>query len=421
MGEDGGLYEELGVPPSATPEEILAAYRALARAYHPDRNPAPAAAERMKRINAAYAVLRSPERRADYDVGLRREGGAPAPAGAPAVRCERCGRLDASLRVSVFTTVAGVPLFARRRAEGACLCSDCRRSAALAANLRTAALGLWALPLGSWWALRALWRNGLGGEQPRAANAGLLRAAAAALASRGSAVEALAAEGLALAFSDDPAAAARLESRLATQPALRPAVQGATRRASRGVGLQWMAPAAAVLGALVLSGVVTGAVRAFPAPPRIPTAAPAGLTVAPARGTASAWWNAAAPAWNRAAQAEAAFNGILRQANAGTAGWRQLSAAGLALQSSAAALQGTLAGLPPAGDPGQALFVRDFAGGVAEWAVGAGDLVAAAAAQDAIRTQTAIATIQAGDGTLLQAERLMPAAMLPGGGGPAPA
>ena len=52
-------YRELGVSPEASDDEIKSAYRALAKKYHPDANPQEEnAAEKMNRINAAYAMLR---------------------------------------------------------------------------------------------------------------------------------------------------------------------------------------------------------------------------------------------------------------------------------------------------------------------------------------------------------------------------
>ena len=60
-------YRTLNVTPSATPEEIQSAYRALARRYHPDHNPLPAATTLMMRVNAAYEVLGEPVKRAAYD------------------------------------------------------------------------------------------------------------------------------------------------------------------------------------------------------------------------------------------------------------------------------------------------------------------------------------------------------------------
>lgn len=68
-------YQALGVDRNATPEQIRQAYRKLAFQYHPDRNCAdPAATERMKQINEAYATLSSPTKRREYDA-LREQYG----------------------------------------------------------------------------------------------------------------------------------------------------------------------------------------------------------------------------------------------------------------------------------------------------------------------------------------------------------
>src|SRR5262249_32470504 len=64
------LYEILQVDPRAEPEVLEAAFRRLARKYHPDVSPSADSVERMKELNAAYRVLRDPARRADYDRAL---------------------------------------------------------------------------------------------------------------------------------------------------------------------------------------------------------------------------------------------------------------------------------------------------------------------------------------------------------------
>ena len=52
-------FAVLGVAPNASAEEVAAAYRSLAKRWHPDRADGPQAARRMAEINAAYDLLRS--------------------------------------------------------------------------------------------------------------------------------------------------------------------------------------------------------------------------------------------------------------------------------------------------------------------------------------------------------------------------
>jgi curved DNA-binding protein CbpA len=60
-------YKILQVDPEAEDEVIAAAYRRLARKYHPDTATGPEALGRMEAINAAWEVLGNPARRAAHD------------------------------------------------------------------------------------------------------------------------------------------------------------------------------------------------------------------------------------------------------------------------------------------------------------------------------------------------------------------
>lgn len=76
-------YQTLGVTPTASAGAIRAAYRALARQFHPDVSRAEDAQARFAAIAAAYEVLSDPEKRRDYDQQLL---AIASPAHAPSAR-----------------------------------------------------------------------------------------------------------------------------------------------------------------------------------------------------------------------------------------------------------------------------------------------------------------------------------------------
>jgi curved DNA-binding protein CbpA len=65
------LYQVLGLPRGATEQQVKAAFRTLARRFHPDLNAGDEAAEqRFKEVNHAYETLADPGARAAYDRAL---------------------------------------------------------------------------------------------------------------------------------------------------------------------------------------------------------------------------------------------------------------------------------------------------------------------------------------------------------------
>jgi curved DNA-binding protein CbpA len=60
-------YRLLGLPPTASTDEIGAACRRLARTFHPDHNGSPRATEEMQVVNAVRTVMTDPAWRATYD------------------------------------------------------------------------------------------------------------------------------------------------------------------------------------------------------------------------------------------------------------------------------------------------------------------------------------------------------------------
>lgn len=79
------FYQILGVPRSASDEEIKKSYRRLAKQYHPDVNKgSKAAEEKFKDISEAYNVLSDPKQRKQYDMfGSTGPGFDPSQAGWP--------------------------------------------------------------------------------------------------------------------------------------------------------------------------------------------------------------------------------------------------------------------------------------------------------------------------------------------------
>jgi curved DNA-binding protein CbpA len=76
-------YAVLGVPSTATVEDLAAAYRGQARRHHPDVSGERDAERRMAEINAAWSILRDPARREAWDRanGVERPAqGGPIPA-----------------------------------------------------------------------------------------------------------------------------------------------------------------------------------------------------------------------------------------------------------------------------------------------------------------------------------------------------
>lgn len=73
-------YQTLGLARHAEAVVVKAAYRAMVSVYHPDRNPAPDAIDRIQRINIAHDVLSDPVSRRAYDATLNGSSPPPAPA-----------------------------------------------------------------------------------------------------------------------------------------------------------------------------------------------------------------------------------------------------------------------------------------------------------------------------------------------------
>lgn len=174
-------YEVLGVDQNATQTEIRHAYLELVKNHHPDRNPGDveSATKTMQLINEAYSVLKDPVKRLEYDMSLTLSSAAGSePVGEefyiPECRCERCGKLDSSVRATIFLWVLSLLVVTFRRGWGGVLCSRCRLKYSVLFNLEVCLLGWWGFPWGVIFSIDALVRNSIGGIQPKEVNAALL-------------------------------------------------------------------------------------------------------------------------------------------------------------------------------------------------------------------------------------------------------
>jgi molecular chaperone DnaJ len=125
------LYEVLGVPKSASQDEIKKAYRKLARKHHPDSNPGDAEAEeRFKELQDAYDVLSDPEKRTQYDqLGPRMfEGRGAGGTARTRQRGQRGADVGVTLTLSFEDSLAG--LTTKIPVELETVCATCKGSGA---------------------------------------------------------------------------------------------------------------------------------------------------------------------------------------------------------------------------------------------------------------------------------------------------
>jgi curved DNA-binding protein CbpA len=92
LSSSRSFYSILRLPPSCTPAELRASFRALSLALHPDRQRAggPCTAAAFAELKAAYDHLAEPGLRAAYDEALA--GAAPRAVRAPVVRLSEMRR-----------------------------------------------------------------------------------------------------------------------------------------------------------------------------------------------------------------------------------------------------------------------------------------------------------------------------------------
>jgi curved DNA-binding protein CbpA len=182
-------YEILGVKFDASQKEIRSAYVKQIKKFHPDLYPnKQEALKQTQLINEAYATLKDPIKRIEYDNKIQFESKArrenyveheddikdnSAPKEVPHFQCDICGRKNSSLRVTIFIYVVSLFYVSWQKGWGKILCNRCRIKYAILWNLEVWLLGWWSI-YGFLYSIEAIFKNIKGGIQPEENNSSLL-------------------------------------------------------------------------------------------------------------------------------------------------------------------------------------------------------------------------------------------------------
>jgi uncharacterized protein YukE len=170
-------YKILGVDKNASDSQIKKAYREIAKKWHPDVNSTPEATQVFQKINDAYSVLGSPERKALYDAGNYTEAIDPSTYATEAelypVNCDGCGAISAQPRFIQYSRVFSLLIFSLKRKPCGTFCVNCASKRIFISSFITGIfgwLGLW----GFFWSIEAFFINIFGGVKNPALNAFIL-------------------------------------------------------------------------------------------------------------------------------------------------------------------------------------------------------------------------------------------------------
>lgn len=176
MSDIHGYYAALGVSETAASHEIKAAYRALAKEYHPDRGPRRDSGATFRFITEAYSVLSDEDERRKYDAlggpgtsaegSSTRQGAKPdQPSNIELQHCHVCNKATAQPRYLVFWRVTSFIFGTNRSPIQGIYCANCARSEQTRSTIWTGLLGWWGVPWGPVWCLSNGIQNALGGKR----------------------------------------------------------------------------------------------------------------------------------------------------------------------------------------------------------------------------------------------------------------
>ncbi len=175
-----GYYRILQVAPSASQEAIKQAYRAMAKALHPDLNRGQDTTAAFQAVNEAYSVLSDPSQRAAYDqTGSASPPPMPSQANRPGTpppiyqvepyTCVDCGCVSPKLRHIKYTQVVSYLIGSYKTNIWGVFCEECASKRLTKASLVTGVFGWMSVP-GLFYSAHALGRNLTGGQQQNLIN-----------------------------------------------------------------------------------------------------------------------------------------------------------------------------------------------------------------------------------------------------------
>lgn len=160
-----GYYSCLGVPPSASSEDIKSAYRRFAKKIHPDISRDPNANSQFQKISEAYRILSDPDARRAYDaIQYSTPDTDPAPEQLDPIRCSHCGKVTAQPRSTIFYRVVSVVFMTMKTPIQGTFCSSCATKLGLTASLVSGLFGWWGFPWGPIWTISSICTNAAGGR-----------------------------------------------------------------------------------------------------------------------------------------------------------------------------------------------------------------------------------------------------------------
>ncbi|PKR88375.1 hypothetical protein CXZ10_15265 [Pleomorphomonas diazotrophica] len=176
-----GLYRALGLSPTATAEEIAAAFRRRSKETHPDTS-GRESAEEFVQVSAAYEVLGDPARREKYDRSnwepFKRDTEAEKERAQDRefhgdwgeiridpICCDFCGRVTAQPRYLTFSYFVGLVVWAHAKRASGIFCVKCARLKAILYSLITMVTGWWVFPTGPYYTVLTILQNGFETER----------------------------------------------------------------------------------------------------------------------------------------------------------------------------------------------------------------------------------------------------------------